>query len=1211
MALLEATANGVSLNAGQIALVRNMSTSGARLQLAMAPAGTGKTTAMRTLATAWRHGGGTVVGLAPTAAAAAVLRDQLHTECETLAKLTTSLHKRQLPEWAAGIGPSTLVVIDEAGMADTLSLDAAVAYIVDRGGSVRLIGDDQQLAAIGAGGVLRDIQATYGAVRLTEPLRFIDPAEAAATLALRESKPEAIGFYLDNQRIHVGDLSTITEQVFAAWQHDRSEGLDSLMLAPTRELVAQLNQRARTHRLTYARLDNNAEVALADGNRASIGDLIITRSNDRQLRMTATDWVKNGDRWTVLAITDSGDLDVQHRRNRHRVRLPAAYVQTSTELGYATTVHAAQGLSVDTMHGLATGEESRQQLYTMLTRGKAANHLYLQVVGDGDPHSILWPDTVRPSTPTDLLEQIVTRDDAARSATTLQRDQHHPAARLADATRRYVDALHVAAEDLAGAQVVAALEKAAEQAVPGIADEPAWPALRARLLLLEASGIDPIAQLLKEVDIRELDSAVDRAAVLGWRLDDTSYPGVRPLPWLPAIPPCLQQHQMWGGYLAGRAATVEELAQRLRASVVANRRPEWAGPVGGQPPLHLVEAIEVWRAAMAVSPDDRRPTGPVQRQKAARIWQRRLDEAMADGVAPAWREWEPLVEQLAVRNDSFAPILAGRLAAISGAGVDVGQLLRSAMDGRPLPDDHAAAALWWRICRHLNPALLTRINRHATVTAPWESRLAETIGAERAQALHAGPPLTAESATATRSHPDSNVAAATEATLAEPTDGDHYLEPDLAVAAMLRDVAALPVQTDADVNRMFTRAMAWRECPVSEERMVEVNQLSLAYFRRGVPSSWAQHYLADRFGADISSDIRFQPGHAPAGWSNLVDHLRWHGVTDDEMTITGVATMASSGRLIDRFRGRVVFPIIHHGQILGFVGRRHPDLSDADGVGPKYLNTSDTPLFHKGAQLFGTLDNVPPNGAIPVIVEGPMDAIAVTLAGQGRYIGVAPLGTSLTEEQAHQLAGLGAQPIIATDADLAGRIAAERDFWMLSCYRLDPLYARLPDGTDPADLLAIAGLTALTEALTGAQPLAEQLIDERLKNLPPAHALLEAARVVAARPSRHWNQGSTAISSRLGVPTVQVRHALRTLVNQWTTDPRQAAQQPLQAIGEVKRRVSRAIEDRGERRRTALARHLDQRRQPDPKEAGNAYRTPEAKRIAPPSRAGTPRTRTR
>jgi DNA primase catalytic core len=1211
VALLEATANGVSLNPGQIALVREMSTSGCRLQLAIAPAGTGKTTAMRALATAWRHGGGTVIGLAPTAAAAAVLRDQIHTHCETLAKLTTSLTDGQLPEWAAGIGTSTLAVIDEAGMADTVSLDAAVSYIVEQGGSVRLIGDDQQLSAIGAGGVLRDIQTTHGAVRLTEPLRFSDPAEAAATLALRDGKAEAIGFYLDNQRIHVGDLSTMTEQVFAAWQHDRSTGLDSIMLAPTRELVAQLNQRARSHRLAHTQPCTDAEVALADGNRASVGELIITRSNDRQLRLTATDWVKNGDRWIVRAITAGGGLDVQHLSNRHRVRLPAGYIQSSAELGYATTVHAAQGLSVDTVHGLATGEESRQQLYTMLTRGRAANHLYLQVVGDGDPHSIIWPDTVRPSTATDPLEQILVRDGAARSATTQQRDQHDPAPRLADATRRYVDAVCVAAEDLAGPQAVAALEKAAEQAMPGLADEPAWPALRARLLMLGASGIDPIAQLLSVVDTRELHSAVDRAAVMGWRLDDTSYPKTRPLPWLPAIPPRLKEHQRWGGYLAARAATVGELADRVRASVGAQQPPAWAGLGGGQPPAQVVADIEVWRAVMAIGPDDRRPTGPVQRHKAARMWQRRLDEAVACSFAPAWREWRPLIAQLApgITEDSFAPILARRLAAITTAGVDAKQLLRSAADGKPLPDDHAAAALWWRICRHLNPALFTRVNRDTTVTAAWESRLAETIDAEPAETLHS--PLTAERATATPSDPDPHVAPASEAGLADPADGDHYLEPDLAVAAMLRDVAGPPERTDADINRMFTRAMAWRECPVNAERMVKVNQLSLNYYRRHLPSSWGQQYLADRFATDISNDIRFQPGHAPAGWTNLIDHLRRHGVTDEEMTTTGVATMASTGRLIDRFRDRVVFPIIHDGQILGFVGRRHPDLADADRAEPKYLNTGDTPLFHKGAQLFGAPENQPSQGAIPVIVEGPMDAIAVTLASQGRYIGVAPLGTSLTDEQAHQLARIGTQPIVATDADLAGRIAAERDYWLLSSYRLDPLHARLPNGTDPAHLLAIAGPTALTEALAAAQPLAQQLIDERLANLPPTHAVLEAARVVAARPSRHWNHDSTAISTRLGVPTVQVRHALRTLANQWNTDPRQAAQQPLQALGEIKHRISRAIELATQHRRTTLAPHLDQRRQPDRQEAGNTYKTPEARRIPPPSRAGTPRTRTR
>src|SRR5215217_7525208 len=270
------------------------------------------------------------------------------------------------------------------------------------------------------------------------------------------------------------------------------------------------------------------------------------------------------------------------------------------------------------------------------------------------------------------------------------------------------------------------------------------------------------------------------------------------------------------------------------------------------------------------------------------------------------------------------------------------------------------------------------------------------------------------------------------------------------------------------------------------------------------------------------------------------------------MIITGVATLASTGRLIDRFRNRVVFPIIHHGAVLGFIGRRHPDLSDIDRAGPKYLNTGETPLFHKGAQLYGLLQDELSAGAVPVIVEGPMDAIAVTLAGRGRYLGVAPLGTSLTEEQAAQLAHLAVHPVVATDADLAGRIAAERDYWMLSCYRLDPRYAQLPEGTDPADLLALRGSTALTEALAAAQPLADRLLDERLANLPPAQALLETARVVAARPSRHWEQGSSAISLHLGVPIAQVHHTLLTLVKDWNTDPRRAAQQPLQTISHVK-----------------------------------------------------------
>jgi ATP-dependent exoDNAse (exonuclease V) alpha subunit len=222
----------------------------------------------------------------------AVLGEQTGIRADTLAKLTWSLRHGELPDWPAAVGPLTLVIIDEAGMADTGSLDAAVQFAIDRGASVRLVGDDQQLAAIGAGGVLRDIKQTHGALHLTELHRFINPAEAPASLALREGKPEALKFYLDHSRVHVGDIATTVEEAFSAWVSDRAAGLDAIMLAPTRRLVAELNRRARGHRLDHS--PAGSEVSLADGNRASVGDVIITRSNDRRLRLTATDFQKRG-----------------------------------------------------------------------------------------------------------------------------------------------------------------------------------------------------------------------------------------------------------------------------------------------------------------------------------------------------------------------------------------------------------------------------------------------------------------------------------------------------------------------------------------------------------------------------------------------------------------------------------------------------------------------------------------------------------------------------------------------------------------------------------------------------------------------------------------------------------------------------------------------------------------------------------------------------
>ena len=249
-------------------------------------------------------------------------------------------------------------------------------------------------------------------------------------------------------------------------------------------------------------------VRLADGNQASVGDVIITRSNDRRLRLTATDWVKNGDRWTITRIGRRGDLTVRHNRSHLTVRLPIDYVRDSTGLGYATTIHSAQGVSADTMHGLLTGQESRQQLYTMLTRGRHANHLYLQVVGDGDPHTLIRPDTISPRTPTETLQQILARDEAPVSASTLLRELNNPAARLFQAVQRYTDGLHVAAEQLVGPQTVQMLDSRADQVVPHLTNEPSWPTLRAHLLALAAeTGEHPLLHLHTAAAGRELHTA--------------------------------------------------------------------------------------------------------------------------------------------------------------------------------------------------------------------------------------------------------------------------------------------------------------------------------------------------------------------------------------------------------------------------------------------------------------------------------------------------------------------------------------------------------------------------------------------------------------------------------------------------------------------------------------------------------------------------------
>jgi DNA primase catalytic core len=1212
LALLETHANGLHLNPGQTLLVREMATSGARVQLAIAPAGSGKTTAMQALARAWTNDGGTVLGLAPSAVAAAGLGEQIHHHADTLAKLAWHLRHGDPPNWLNRIDQRTLVIIDEAGMADTISLDTVTTHLLARGASIRLIGDDQQLAAIGAGGVLRDIHAQYGALRLSELIRFTTPAEGAASLALRDGRPEALGFYLDNHRVHIGTSTTMADDLFTAWATDRAAGRDSIMLAPTRELVADLNQRARLHRLGDALPANVVE--LADGNPASVGDTVLTRRNDRALRVTGTDWVKNGDRWIVTAITEQG-ITVRHTQHRRSVTLPPDYVAEWTELGYACTTHTAQGVTADTCHGLLTGDESRQQAYTMLTRGRLTNTSYLIVVGDGEPHTAIRPETLLPDTPTEILERILDRDESPISATTSLLRATDPHVRLGEATTRYRDAIVFAADHTATSVAKQQLLDRVNQLSPGLTDADAWPALRAQLLTLRADNRDPIAALTRAA-AEPVTAGRDPAAILAWRLDDTQPAATSgPLPWLPAVPRRIADHPLWGPYLAARAHLVTDLAEQIRSAPAGRTAPAWAP--NGSTPASLLADLAVWRAANSVPDTDTRPTGEAQPRAAARRWQHRLDARVYTTHHAAMDEWGPLLSSLdpAIAHDAYLQTLASNLAHLSAADLPARQLLLEAAGRGTLPDDHAAAALWWRIAGRLSPTAV-QLAGDPQLTTNWQPQLEHLLGAERAADLEQSPWWPALVATIERGlqrgwsvtrlleatptghdqsldacqaltwhlslltdplPPDADVPDDTDRpddlsagwtpnlhsvdmTVAPPSastlpfenldhlddseeDPDAVTEQMLALEALIRTHAQPPAPSAAQIRHWQDRADAWRTSPCTPERMAQLNELATRFYEARLAGSWAQPYLESRFHTDLTGDRHIRPGYAPDSWTALVDQLHRHGATDEELIATGLATTTSTGRIIDRFRDRVLFPITHDGAVIGFVGRRNPRFTD-EKHGPKYLNTPQTPAFVKGDQLYIPQ---PVEGAMPVLVEGPMDAIAIGLATGGTHVGVAPLGTSLTHAQAAQLSGLSTTPIVAMDGDAAGRAAAERAYWLLAAQGLDPIGVRLQEGADPADLVASGRASRLRDSLTESVPLADVLLDS-WQRADPRHHIAHAIQVVAARPPSEWARAAARIADELGLPNAAVHAALAPLTKAWNENPLAAVEAALRTV---------------------------------------------------------------
>lgn len=495
------TDTGRVLNSGQRDLVARFATA-TRLAAGIGPAGTGKTTAMRAFATAVQDSGGKFIALAPSAAAAEVLGADLgdpDITAETLDMFLLAARGaggKRLRERLT-VEPGTVVLVDEASLAGTLTLAQVLAITQAAGGSVRLLGDPAQLGAVGAGGALRLISEEAGAVELTQIHRFHTPGEANASLQIRDGDHRGLDFYITHHRTQGGSAAAMAEEMFANWQTDSDHGLSTVMIAATNDLVTSLSARARLHRVARGEVEGDG-VTLHDETRAGVGDVIVTRLNNRHLHTHHDDghtdwgrgWVRNGDLWRVTARTTEGALQARHLETGATVVLPADYVAAHVELGYAATIHRVQGMTVDTSHAMVGVGMTRNELYTAITRGAHSNRVYVEVedVLDLDPHR--QPDTERAVL--NALKGVLDRDGEEKSASTVIEDEWDYAHSLARLVPEYEDAYLAFLEpDRTGRLAAAVREVLPERMAELVVVDEAWPALAKRLSMHEAAGTDP------------------------------------------------------------------------------------------------------------------------------------------------------------------------------------------------------------------------------------------------------------------------------------------------------------------------------------------------------------------------------------------------------------------------------------------------------------------------------------------------------------------------------------------------------------------------------------------------------------------------------------------------------------------------------------------------------------------------------------------------
>jgi conjugative relaxase-like TrwC/TraI family protein len=473
---------GHTLASDQSAAAHEVLTDARCLSAIIGPAGTGKTTTMAAIRHVWEsaHGSGAVIGLAPSAVAAAVLGRELQIPTDNTAKWIyesvgegaarravryaeaqqalqqVEVELATLEDSAAGrrreaalarraetqrttiatcladqakytLRKGQILVVDEASMSSTADLALLNGQASAAGAKILLVGDPSQLEAVEAGGFLGWMERNGHSAGLKSVWRFRNDWEADASLRLRSGDTSVLDLYEEQGRIDYCD-GDARDRAYSAWLESMTaeEPRETILIAPTTEMVADLNSRAQQDMIARGRVDHARTACLRSGE-AGVGDVVLARRNNRLLTDSNGDFVKNGMRLTITAVGIDGTIEGRREDTGATVSLPVSYAAESVELGYATTAHRAQGVTVEDAFCVAEAESLyRETLYVAMTRGKHTNRVFVDAPEQSDDHPDHWKmfSSIEPENGRDVLQNILSRSSATKTAHEVESAEH-------------------------------------------------------------------------------------------------------------------------------------------------------------------------------------------------------------------------------------------------------------------------------------------------------------------------------------------------------------------------------------------------------------------------------------------------------------------------------------------------------------------------------------------------------------------------------------------------------------------------------------------------------------------------------------------------------------------------------------------------------------------------------------------------------------------